>query len=74
MKKLIVTAVIAACLALCAAVWPQTEAVEKTPVPTTVPAVSAQKATVAEKKNQMLQARSTNKVRRHGPHPILIPV
>ena len=33
MKKRIVTAVITACLALCAAVWPQTEKVEKTPAP-----------------------------------------
>ena len=31
MKKLIMVTVIAACLALCAAVWPQTEVVEKTP-------------------------------------------
>ena len=30
MKKFIMPTVIAACLALCAAVWPQTEAVEET--------------------------------------------
>ena len=29
MKKLIMTTVIATCLALCAAVWPQSEAVEE---------------------------------------------
>ena len=33
MKKRIVTAVITACLALCAAVWPHGNAVEETPVP-----------------------------------------
>lgn len=46
MKKLIMTTVNAAYIALCAAVWPQAETVEKTPDPT--PAVSAQKATVTE--------------------------
>ena len=30
-KRIIVTAAITACLALCAAVWPQAETVEKTP-------------------------------------------
>lgn len=32
-KRIIVTAAITACLALCAAVWPQAETVEKTPAP-----------------------------------------
>lgn len=32
-KRIIVTAAITACLALCAAVWPQTEKVGKTPAP-----------------------------------------
>ena len=53
MKELIMTAVIAACLALCAAVWPQSEAVEKTPIPTQIPAVSAPEATVAELKTEV---------------------
>lgn len=35
MKKLIMTTVIAACLAVCAAVWPQSEAVEETTRPDT---------------------------------------
>lgn len=49
MKKYIITAAIAACLALCAAVWPQAETVEgKIPMPSPTPAVSAQQATVAE--------------------------
>ena len=33
MKKVIITAVITACLALCAAVWPQAETIGKTPHP-----------------------------------------
>ena len=48
MKKLIIVAMIAACVALCAAVWPHGNAVEETPVPAAEAAVSAQKATVAE--------------------------
>ena len=42
MKKRIATAaVFAACLALCAAVWPQNEISGKTPPPPTLPAVTA---------------------------------
>ena len=48
MKKLIIVAMIAACVALCAAVWPHGNAVEETPVPAAETAVSARKATVVE--------------------------
>ena len=48
MKKLIIVAMIAACVALCAAVWPHGNAVEETPVPAAETAVSAKEATVAE--------------------------
>ena len=48
MKKLIMTTVIAACLALCAAVWPQNEVAKETPAPTQTPAVCAPETTVAE--------------------------
>ena len=48
MKKLIIVAMIAACVALCAAVWPHGNAVEETPVPAAGTAVSARKATVVE--------------------------
>ena len=48
MKKLIIVTMIAACVALCAAVWPQGNAVEETPAPVVETAVSAKKATVAE--------------------------
>lgn len=54
MKKRIVTAVITACLALCAAVWPQPDTREERPAPIPTHAVTAPKAdaaTTAEKKN-----------------------
>lgn len=46
MKKLIIVTVFIVCLALCAAVWPQTGTVEKTPTPLQVTAVSAPEPTV----------------------------
>lgn len=48
MKKLIIVAMIAACVALCAAVWPHGNAVEETPVPAAETTVSAREATVGE--------------------------
>lgn len=50
MKKLITMTVITACLTLCAAVWPQIEAVEKTLTPVATPAVNATEPPVAEPK------------------------
>ena len=49
-KRIIVTAAITACLALCAAVWPQTEVVEETLAPPQIPAVTAPEPIVAEVK------------------------
>lgn len=47
MKKYIITAVsFAACLALCATVWPQSEASKEIPAPSQVTAVSAPESTV----------------------------
>ena len=54
MKKRIVTAVITACMALCAAVWPQPDTPEERPAPIPTHAATALKAdaaTTAEKKN-----------------------
>ena len=54
MKKRIVTAVITACLALCAAVWPQPDTRGERPAPIPTHAVTAPKAdaaTTAERKN-----------------------
>ncbi len=48
MKKFVIAAMIAACIALCTAVWPHGNAVEETPVPAAGTAVSARKATVVE--------------------------
>lgn len=48
MKKYIIAAAFTACLALCAAVWPQNEAVEGTPVPTQVAAVGTPKPIVED--------------------------
>lgn len=53
MKKRIVTAVITACLALCAAVWPQPDTREERPAPIPTHAVAAPKTdvvTTAERK------------------------
>ena len=48
MKKLIIVTMIAACVALCAAVWPHGNAVEETPALAAETAVNAKEATVAE--------------------------
>lgn len=53
MKKFIIATVITACIALCAAVWPQSRAVEETPVQTQTPAVCAAETTVAELKTEV---------------------
>ena len=47
MKKFIMATVIAACIALCAAVWPQSKVVKETHVPSPTPAVCATEAAVA---------------------------
>lgn len=54
MKKCIVAAVITACLALCAAVWPQPDTREEQPAPIPTHAAAAPKTdvvTTAERKN-----------------------
>ena len=64
MKKLIIVTMIAACVALCAAVWPHGNAVEETPVPAAETAVSAKEATVAEiEKQQHWQRRKKERFR-----------
>ena len=47
-KRIITAAVFAACLALCAAVWPQSEPVEETPSLLTPPAVTVAQSKVPE--------------------------
>ena len=53
MKKFIMATVIAACIALCAAVWPQSKAVKETPVLPQSPTVCATEAAVAELKTEV---------------------
>lgn len=49
-KKIIITATFAACLALCAAVWPQAETVKETPLPSEMTAVTALQPTLQNTK------------------------
>lgn len=56
MKKLIIVTLITTCVALCAAVWPNNNATEQTPVPVAETTVSAKKATVAEIEEPATQA------------------
>ena len=60
-KRVIVTATITACLALCAAVWLQNEAVEETPAPNETTIVSTPKATVEEPKTEVETVLPTEK-------------
>ena len=48
-KRFIIAAAFAACLALCAAVWPQSEPVEETPAAPTLTAVTVTQPKVPEK-------------------------
>ena len=54
-RRFIVTTAITACLALCAAVWPQTEKVEKTPTPSETTAVTTLQPTLPEPDELILQ-------------------
>ena len=47
-KRIIIATAITACLALCAAVWPQTEKVEKTPTPSETANVTTPRPTLPE--------------------------
>lgn len=53
-KRIIITAAITACLALCAAVWPQAETVEKTPAPSETTAVTTPRPTLPEAEKPVL--------------------
>ena len=55
-KKIIATAAITTCLALCAAVWPQAETVGETPIPSERPAVTAPQPTIPEPDEVVLTA------------------
>ena len=55
-RRFIVTTAITACLALCAAVWPQTEKVEKTPAPSETANVTTPRPTLPEPEELILPA------------------
>ena len=60
-NRIIIAAIFTACLALCAAVWPQAETIEEIPVLPETPAVSAPEATVIEIKTEAETALSSEK-------------
>ena len=53
-KRIIIATTFTACLALCAAVWPQTEKVEKTPTPSETANVTTPRPTLPEAEKSML--------------------
>ena len=73
-KRIIIATAFTACLALCAAVWPQTEKVEKTPTPSETTAATTPRPTLPEaekpalpvvtekKESEMLEAESALEV------------
>ena len=55
-RRFIITTAITACLALCAAVWQQTEKVKKTPTPSETAAVTTPRPTPPEAEERVLPA------------------
>ena len=55
-NRIIIAAAFAACLALCAAVWTQTEKVEKTPTPSETTAVTTPRPTPPETEERVFPA------------------
>ena len=53
-NRIIIAATFTACLALCAAVWPQTEKVEKPPAPSETTAVTTPRPTLPEAEKPVL--------------------
>ena len=69
-KRIIIAAAFTACLALCAAVWPQTATVVKrTLAPTQAPAVSAPEAAVAEREEKFKAAPPSEKEKAESLQP-----
>ena len=55
-KRIIIATAFTACLALCAAVWPQTEKVERTPAPSETANVTTPRPTLPEPEELILPA------------------
>ena len=80
-KRIIIATAFTACLALCAAVWPQTEKVEKTPTPSETTAATTPRPTLPEaekpalpvvtekKESEMLEAESAPEGAAEVAHP-----
>ena len=80
-KRTIIAAAITACLALCAAMWPQAETVGETPTPSETTAVIAPQPTLPEaekpvlpvvtekKESEMLEAESAPEGAAEVAHP-----
>lgn len=69
MKKYIMAAAVAVCLALCAVAWPQGEGVEETPKPTQTIAVNAPKVPVVAPKEEIEVLPQTEKENTEPPQP-----
>lgn len=69
MRKYIMAVVVAACLALCAAVWPQGEAAEESPKPTQTTTVSASEVPVTAPKEENEVLPQTEKENTEPPQP-----
>ena len=61
MKKLIMVTIIAACVALCAVVWPQSKAPKETPAPHSTTTVCAPEAAIVELRTEAETALSSEK-------------
>lgn len=68
-NRITIAAVFTACLALCAAVWPQAEAVGEPPELPRTPAVSAPEATVVELRTEAETALPSEKEKAAIPQP-----
>ena len=68
-KQIIIAATFTACLALCAAVWPQAETIGETPAPPQSPAVSAPEAAVAEREEKFKAAPPSEKEKAESLQP-----
>lgn len=71
MRKYIMVVVVAACLALCAAVWPQGEEVEETPKPTQTTAVNTPEVPVVAPEEKAEVLPQTEKENTEPPQPEL---
>lgn len=71
MRKYIMVVVVAACLALCAAVWPQGEVVEETPKPTQTTAVNTPEVPAMAPKEEIEVLPQTEKENAEPPQPEL---